>query len=302
MADTGRERSDQRAYGRGRQVLVDTIRNDFGVDVNNYIEVDFRGFKGLVNAHRRRARCTSTPPMRDGNTGLDISQPGCVTLDGDQALAFARSRHLQFKDGEGRWEDDPTGDLGRITRQQVFVRTALHKALSLGLLTNPKTFLDLLNVATDTRDDRPDDRPRRPQRSCGCGSKSWTPSQIETYSLPVTDHMTTAARRCCCWNRRRRNRSSTSSAAGIPNSVLGGRGDGERAQRHRRRRAGPPTWARHCLRSGSRSARPATRRPAPTTVIKLRAGVGAGGRPARPPPLDPVRVRRSPTRLSNRIT
>ena len=147
MADTGQNDRINSAYGRGRQVLVDTIRKDFGVEVNNYIEVDFRGFKGLVDAFGGVPMYFDTA-MRDSNTGLDITQPGCVTLNGDQALAFARSRHLQFQDGRGRWEDDPTGDLGRITRQQIFVRTALHKALSLGLLTNPKTFFDLLNVAT----------------------------------------------------------------------------------------------------------------------------------------------------------
>jgi hypothetical protein len=71
--------------------------------------------------------------MRDDNTGLDIENPGCVTLDGEQALAFARSRHLQYKDSKGRWQDDPTADLGRITRQQLFLRKSMDKASTLGL-------------------------------------------------------------------------------------------------------------------------------------------------------------------------
>ena len=68
IADTGQNDRINSAYGRGRQVLVDTIRKDFGVDVNNYIEVDFRGFKDLVSAHRRRAdvlrhrRCATATP------------------------------------------------------------------------------------------------------------------------------------------------------------------------------------------------------------------------------------------------
>jgi LCP family protein required for cell wall assembly len=188
LSDTGQNDRINAAYGRGRQVLVDTIRQDFGVVVNNYIEVDFRGFKDLVDALGGVPMYFDTA-MRDSNTGLNITQPGCVTLNGDQALAFARSRHLQFKDGRGRWEDDPSGDLGRITRQQIFVRTAMHKALSLGFFTNPKTFLDLLNVATnsvtiDQTLDRSDLNHLRER------FQSLDPSQMQTYSLPVTNHVT----------------------------------------------------------------------------------------------------------------
>jgi LCP family protein required for cell wall assembly len=190
LADTGQNDRINAAYGRGRQVLVDTIRKDFGVVVNNYIEVDFHGFKDLVNAIGGVPMYFDTA-MRDGNTGLDVTQPGCVTLNGDQALAFARSRHLEFKDGRGRWQDDPTGDLGRITRQQIFVRTALHKALSVGLVTSPKTFFDLLNVATNsvTIDQTLDRGDLNQLRS---RFEQLDPNQIEAYSLPVTDHTTNA--------------------------------------------------------------------------------------------------------------
>ncbi len=188
MADTGQNDRINAAYGRGRQVLVDTIRKDFGVEVNNYIEVDFRGFKGLVNALGGVPMYFDTA-MRDDSTGLDVQQ-GCVTLDGDQGLAFARSRHLQFKDGRGRWEDDPTGDLGRITRQQIFVRKALHKALSIGV-TDFSTFTRLLNVATDsvTIDQTLD---RRDLYNLAQGFKDLQPDEIESYSLPVKDHTTAA--------------------------------------------------------------------------------------------------------------
>jgi len=188
IADTGQNERINTAYGRGRQVLVDTIRNDFGVVVNNYIEVDFRGFKDLVNALGGVPMYFDSA-MRDSNTGLDIPQPGCVTLNGDQALAFARSRHLEFKDARGRWQDDPSGDLGRITRQQIFVRTAMHKALSLGLITNPKTFFDLLNVATNsvTLDQTID---RGDLNELRVRFQKLDPNQMETYSLPTTAHMT----------------------------------------------------------------------------------------------------------------
>src|SRR3954466_7878372 len=141
--EKGRDRINS-AYGRGRAVLVDTIRQDFGIEINNYIEVDFSGFKGLVDAIGGVPMYFDTP-MRDTHTGLDIETAGCVTLDPDQALAFARSRYLEFKDSKGRWETDGSADLGRITRQQLFVRKALHKALSLGI-TDLGTFTSVLNV------------------------------------------------------------------------------------------------------------------------------------------------------------
>ena len=129
-------------------------------------------------------------PMRDSHTGLDIEQAGCVTLDGDQALAFARSRYLEFKDSRGRWVSDGTSDLGRITRQQFFVRKALSKALAIGI-TDLGTFTRLLNVAKDsvTIDQTIDrgDLFNLVQRF-----KALSPSDIEAYSLPVTNHTTNA--------------------------------------------------------------------------------------------------------------
>lgn len=189
MADTGQNDRINSAYGRGRQVLVDTIRKDFGIEINNYIEVDFSGFKGLVSAIGGVPMYFDTP-MRDSHTGLDIEQAGCVTLDGDQALAFARSRYLEFKNSRGRWESDGSSDLGRITRQQFFVRKALSKAFSIGITDLP-TFTRLLGVAKDsvTIDQTIDrgDLFNLVQRF-----KELDPGAIESYSLPVTNHTTAA--------------------------------------------------------------------------------------------------------------
>lgn len=187
MADTGQNDRINSAYGRGRQVLVDTIRKDFGIEINNYIEVDFSGFKGLVSAIGGVPMYFDTP-MRDSHTGLDIEQAGCVTLDGDQALAFARSRYLEFKDSRGRWESDGSSDLGRITRQQFFVRKAMSKAFSIGI-TDLGTFTRLLNVAKDsvTIDQTID---RGDLFNLVNRFKELDPAAIESYALPVTNHTT----------------------------------------------------------------------------------------------------------------
>ena len=64
-----------------------------------------------------------------------------------QALAFARSRHLEYSNGT-KWVSDGTADLGRITRQQMFLRHALAKISTLGI-TDIGTINRLIDVAVD---------------------------------------------------------------------------------------------------------------------------------------------------------
>jgi LCP family protein required for cell wall assembly len=183
----GKDRSAKinSAYGEGRAVLVDTIRQNFGVEINNFIEVDFVGFQDLVEAIGGVPIYFETP-MRDDNTGLNVQRAGCVTLSGEQALAFARSRHLEYLDSKGRWQTDPTADLGRITRQQIFVRRAMAKVLTLGIATNLKTFFDLLDVATSsvTLDQTIN---RSDLRDLAERFKSLQAEDIKTYALPVSN-------------------------------------------------------------------------------------------------------------------
>jgi polyisoprenyl-teichoic acid--peptidoglycan teichoic acid transferase len=132
IAGTGDSQRINTAYSlaNGRQTLIDTIQQDFGIPINHYIEVNFKGFQGVVDAIGG-VPMYFDEAMRDGNSGLNITAPGCVTLNGEQALAFARSRELQFKDPKtNKWRSDGTGDLGRITRQQVFIRKVIDRSAS----------------------------------------------------------------------------------------------------------------------------------------------------------------------------
>lgn len=134
------------AYTEGPQQLVDTIREDFGIEINNYVEINFAGFQGLVDAVGGVPMWFDTP-LRDPNSGLDVGE-GCVTLDGYQALAFVRARALEAYGPEG-WETDPTGDSGRITRQQVFMRRVLERASNEVSVTDLGTLNQLADVAID---------------------------------------------------------------------------------------------------------------------------------------------------------
>ena len=132
----------------GQRNLIDTIRRNFGISIDNYIEVDFAGFKDLVE------RLGGVPvyfaaPVRDRNTGLSVQEPGCVVLGPDEALAYARSRHFQYQDADGRWRYDQTGDLGRISRQQDFIKRAMRRASEAGL-RNPGTAIGIVDAAIDS--------------------------------------------------------------------------------------------------------------------------------------------------------
>lgn len=148
IADTGENNRINVAFSRSREVLVDTIRENFGIPIHHYVEIDLVGFRGLVQAVGG-VPVYFSDPVRDGVSGLRVDAAGCVNLDGQQALAFARSRHLEFQDTEtGRWRTDPSGDLGRMSRQQEFIRKAISRAVSKGL-TNPVTLNELVAVGVD---------------------------------------------------------------------------------------------------------------------------------------------------------
>jgi LCP family protein required for cell wall assembly len=103
----------------GPDRLVHVVTTTFGIEINHYVEVGFDGFRRIVDL----AGGITIPfdaPERDTYTGFTTTA-GCVRLNGAQALAYVRSRHLQRYDATtGRWEQDPRADLGRIERQQEF--------------------------------------------------------------------------------------------------------------------------------------------------------------------------------------
>lgn len=115
------------AFNAGPQRVIETIENDFDVPISHYLQVDFEGFAKMVNA------IGSIPiyfpaPARDAKSGLAIATAGCQQLSGDQALAYVRSRYYESLIN-GKWVSDPTSDLGRIQRQQYFLRTLAQETL-----------------------------------------------------------------------------------------------------------------------------------------------------------------------------
>jgi LCP family protein required for cell wall assembly len=112
--------------------LVQTVQNTFGIPIQSWVLINFNG---LINAVQTVGgiRLDFPYPVRDdddgnNNSGLSITQAGCQTLNGGQTLALSRSRFYQYEISPGVWEADPTGDLGRIQRQNVVIEALIDKA------------------------------------------------------------------------------------------------------------------------------------------------------------------------------
>lgn len=133
----------------GRSDLIETIRRNFGIPVHHYIEVNFEGFKKLID-QVGGVEIFVREPMHDKKSGFVVTDIGCVNLDGETALKFLRSRAIRFMEPDGEWGDpDGTADLGRGTRQQEFIRQAVGKALK-DAPTNPNQLRELINNLSGT--------------------------------------------------------------------------------------------------------------------------------------------------------
>lgn len=171
------------------RVLIDLLDSLFGIPIHHYVEVDFAGFKELVD------ELDGVPvwfdyPARDDYSGLHIGGSGCVTLDGDQALAYARSRH-HYDYIDGQWEPESRSDLARIERQQDLLQRTADRAISRGA-RNPGTLNRLLDSAlrSVTVDDEltPADILDLAERF-----RSFDPHTLQTYALPTEDDRVGAA-------------------------------------------------------------------------------------------------------------
>ncbi len=138
----------------GPDKIVETLKSNFGIEINHYLEVDFKTFKGVVNA-------IGNVPVyfpyaaRDEKTGLYVTLPGCPRLDGAAALSYVRSRGLEYYSiPEQEWVNaDAVPDIDRIARQQDFMRKlaglAVQKSLNDPLAANEIADQVLENLKID---------------------------------------------------------------------------------------------------------------------------------------------------------
>jgi len=100
----------------GPELTVETLENLTGVQINNYVVVNFGEVKDIVDA-MGGITLEVDQPIQVGIEGRSVSIPaGTRELDGLEALAYVRYR------------GGPTADIGRIGRQQKFLRQLAREA------------------------------------------------------------------------------------------------------------------------------------------------------------------------------
>lgn len=118
---------EEAGYG-GETCTVQTLTRLLRTPIDHVVTVDFGGFVDIVDA-LGGVTMYLAEPLEDEDANLDLPA-GCVDLDGAQALAFARARHI----------DD---DFGRIARQQRLVGEMLDEVSELGLLQDLPQLMQL---------------------------------------------------------------------------------------------------------------------------------------------------------------
>jgi LCP family protein required for cell wall assembly len=106
------------ALDYGAAELVGAVKSITSLPIHHYIEVDFEGFTGLVDA-LGGVDLFIDNPIRDARIGLDLPR-GHIHLAGHTAVRFARARSVEELHN-GRWIMQPEGDLDRIARQQLLL-------------------------------------------------------------------------------------------------------------------------------------------------------------------------------------
>jgi LCP family protein required for cell wall assembly len=140
--DTGLVEWNQAYSAGGAACTAEQLQEDFHVYIDDYVVIDFSGFKNMVNAIGGVNVCIPFA-LSDPKYAKVTFAPGTsVHLDGDQALAYARLRYVLAGT-----------DTGRIRRQQAFVAAMTDKLVSAETLTRPDRlyrFADALTKSITT--------------------------------------------------------------------------------------------------------------------------------------------------------
>ena len=148
----GGEQKINAAYTLGREeLLVETITEEFDVEVNHFVSVDFAGFASVVD-QLGGVPVDFAYPTIDERVGLLVPEAGCYRLDGSTALKYVRSRagFRQDVDGDGEFERvDDRSDFDRIRRQQDFLILALQRAVDRGVVGDFRSFADTIEAAQE---------------------------------------------------------------------------------------------------------------------------------------------------------
>ncbi|AJE82312.1 MULTISPECIES: LCP family protein [Streptomyces] len=120
----------------GPACAVKTVESLSGIRMDHYLEVDFTGFKKLIDT-LGGVGITTSKPIDDPKSHLRLD-PGRHQLNGEQSLGLVRTRHAV---GDG-------SDLGRIQLQQAFIKALIAQVKQVDVFGSPKKMYDLADTAT----------------------------------------------------------------------------------------------------------------------------------------------------------
>jgi LCP family protein required for cell wall assembly len=120
------------AYG-GSPLLVETMQNMLGIEIDHVAMVGFEGFKRMTDAVGGLDVNVEEPSKSNGFTFTK----GTMHMNGEMALAFVRERKQLSE-----------GDISRGKRQQAFIKALMLKGLSKDVLLNPAKLADFVDAST----------------------------------------------------------------------------------------------------------------------------------------------------------
>ncbi|MER5208699.1 LCP family protein [Streptomyces sp. NPDC002825] len=121
----------------GPELLVRTVEYNTGLHIDHYAEIGFAGFANIVDA-LGGVELNIEKGFKDKKSGADF-QAGKQTLNGEQALAFVRTRYAFAQ-----------SDLQRTKNQQKFLSALANQAATPGTILNPFALYPTLGAGLDT--------------------------------------------------------------------------------------------------------------------------------------------------------
>jgi LCP family protein required for cell wall assembly len=127
----------------GPELAMKTVSADFGVPLQYYARVDFRGFQQMVDAVGGVVIDVDWPVKDDEYPTADYGYqriyfgPGPQLMTGEQALEYARSRH-------------GTSDFARAGRQQKVIVSVRNRVLQLDMLSHAPELLGIAQKSVST--------------------------------------------------------------------------------------------------------------------------------------------------------
>ncbi|PLT31537.1 LCP family protein [Peribacillus deserti] len=136
----GNRRINSAYSNGGPELLRQTIKENFDIDINYYAIVNFAGFSKVVDIIAPNGIEVNVPHKMQ--KGIDMTlQPGRQVLHGDKLLGYVRFRK------------DSQGDFGRVARQQEVIGKLKTEAMSVTSIMKLPKLIGVINPYVDTNID-----------------------------------------------------------------------------------------------------------------------------------------------------